>query len=162
MAAYILKRLLLMIPTLFGVMLLTFVVTQFVPGGPVEQLIHKMQTAGQTQGETGGAGQRLYRGNAGLDKEKLAELNKLYGFDKPAYERFFTMIKNYIQFDLGDSYYHQQSVMQLIVSKLPVSISLGLWTFILVYLSCIPLGIIKAVRDGTPAVVFGIYFLCVV
>lgn len=150
MAAYILKRLLLMIPTLFGVMLLTFVVTQFVPGGPVEQLIHKMQTAGQSQGgEASGGSQRLYRGNAGLDKEKLAELNKLYGFDKPAYERFFTMIDNYIRFDLGDSYYHQQSVMQLIASKLPVSISLGFWTFILVYVSCIPLGIIKAVKDGT-------------
>lgn len=151
MAAYILKRLLLMIPTLFGVMLLTFVVTQFVPGGPVEQLIHQMQSQGQSQGgEASGASQRLYRGNAGLDKEKLDELNALYGFDKPAYERFFTMLGNYIQFELGDSYYHQQSVMQLIVSKLPVSISLGLWTFILVYLSCIPLGIIKAVKDGTP------------
>ena len=143
-----------MIPTLFGIMLLTFMVTQFVPGGPVEQLIHKMQTAGQAQGEAGGTGSRLYRGNAGLDKEKLSELNKLYGFDKPAYERFFIMIKNYIKFDLGDSYYHQQSVMELIVSKLPVSISLGLWTFILVYLSCIPLGIIKAVKDGTPFDVF--------
>jgi microcin C transport system permease protein len=151
MAAYILKRLLLMLPTLFGVMLLTFVVTQFVPGGPVEQLIYKMQTQGQAKGsEAGGGRQRLYRGDAGLDKEKLAELKALYGFDKPAYERFMAMIVNYVQFDLGDSYYHQQSVMHLIVSKLPVSISLGLWTFILVYLSCIPLGIIKAVRDGTP------------
>jgi len=155
MAAYILKRLLLMIPTLFGVMLLTFVVTQFVPGGPVEQLIHQMQTAGQSKGgEASGGSQRLYRGNAGLDKEKLEELNKLYGFDKPAHERFFTMIGNYIRFDLGDSYYHQQSVMQLMASKLPVSISLGVWTFILVYLSCIPLGIIKAVKDGTPFDVF--------
>ena len=155
MAVYILKRLLLMIPTLFGVMLLTFVVTQFVPGGPVEQLIHKMQSQGQSQGgEASGGSQRLYRGNAGLDKEKLTELNKLYGFDKPAYERFVTMIGNYIRFDLGDSYYHQQSVVQLIVSKLPVSISLGFWTFILVYLSCIPLGIIKAVKDGTSFDVF--------
>ena len=155
MAAYILKRLLLMIPTLFGVMLLTFVVTQFVPGGPVEQLIHQMQSQGQSQGgEASGASQRLYRGNAGLDKEKLDELNALYGFDKPAHERFFTMLGNYIQFELGDSYYHQQSVMQLIVSKLPVSISLGLWTFVLVYLSCIPLGIVKAVKDGTPFDVF--------
>lgn len=155
MAAYILKRLLLMIPTLFGVMLLTFVVTQFVPGGPVEQLIHQMQSQGQSQGgEASGSSQRLYRGNAGLDKEKLDELNALYGFDKPAYERFFTMLSNYIQFELGDSYYHQQSVMELIVSKLPVSISLGLWTFILVYLSCIPLGIVKAVKDGTTFDVF--------
>lgn len=149
MAAYILKRLLLMIPTLFGVMLLTFVVTQFVPGGPVEQLINKMQ--GQSQsGEVGGASRGLYRGNAGLDKEKLAELKALYGFDKPAHERFFTMVGNYIRFDLGDSYYYQQSVMQLMASKLPVSISLGLWTFFIVYLTCIPLGIIKAVKDGTP------------
>ncbi|MCW8899953.1 MAG: microcin C ABC transporter permease YejB [Gammaproteobacteria bacterium] len=155
MAAYILKRLLLMIPTIFGVMLLTFVVTQFVPGGPVEQLIHQMQTQGQSQGsEASGSAQRLYRGNAGLDKEKLNELNALYGFDKPAHERFVTMLGNYIRFDLGDSYYHQQSVMQLIISKLPVSISLGLWTFILVYLSCIPLGIIKAVKDGSPFDVF--------
>ena len=154
MAAYILKRLLLMIPTLFGVMLLTFVVTQFVPGGPVEQLIHKMQTQGQTQGEAGGGSQSLYRGNAGLDKEKLAELNALYGFDKPAHERFFIMISNYIRFDLGDSYYYQESVVKLMASKLPVSISLGLWTFILVYLSCIPLGIIKAVKDGSPFDVF--------
>ena len=150
MAAYILKRLLLMIPTLFGVMLLTFVVTQFVPGGPVEQLIHSIQSQGQKQGgEASGGSQRLYRGGAGLDEQKIAELNKLYGFDKPAYERFFTMIKNYIQFDFGDSYYYQQSVIDLIQSKLPVSISLGVWTFILVYLTCIPLGIIKAVRDGS-------------
>ena len=150
MAAYILKRLLLMIPTLFGVMLLTFVVTQFVPGGPVEQLIHQLQTQGQKNGsEASGASQRLYRGNAGLDKEKLDELKALYGFDKPAYQRFFTMIGNYIRFDLGDSYYHQQSVIDLIISKLPVSISLGLWTFFLVYLTCIPLGIYKAVKDGT-------------
>lgn len=149
MAAYILKRLLLMIPTLFGVMLLTFVVTQFVPGGPVEQLINKLQ--GQSQSvEAGGASRGMYRGNAGLDKEKIAELNALYGFDKPAYERFYIMVGNYIRFDLGDSYFYQQSVMQLIISKLPVSISLGLWTFFLVYLTCIPLGIVKAVRDGTP------------
>ena len=102
MAAYILKRLLLMIPTLFGVMLLTFVVTQFVPGGPVEQLIHQLQTEGQKNGtEAGGSSQRLYRGNAGLDKEKLDELKSLYGFDNPPYQRFFTMIGNYIRFDLN-------------------------------------------------------------
>lgn len=152
MWAYILKRLLLMIPTLVGVMLITFVVTQFVPGGPVEQLIHQLQSPGQA-GEGGveasGASQRLYRGNAGLDKEKLEELKALYGFDKPAHERFLTMIGNYARFELGDSYYHQQSVMELIVSKLPVSISLGMWTFFLVYLTCIPLGISKAMKDGS-------------
>ncbi|MEJ2140785.1 MAG: microcin C ABC transporter permease YejB [Gammaproteobacteria bacterium] len=152
MWAYILKRLLLMIPTLFGVMLVTFVVTQFVPGGPVEQLIHQLQSPEQTGGagaEASGATQRLYRGNAGLDEEKLQELKALYGFDKPAHERFFTMIGNYSRFELGDSYYHQQSVMELIISKLPVSISLGMWTFFLVYLTCIPLGISKAIKDGT-------------
>jgi len=150
MWAYILKRLLLMIPTLFGVMLITFVVTQFVPGGPVEQLIHQMQSRTEAGGEAaGGSSQRLYRGDTGLDEEKLEELKALYGFDKPAHERFFTMITNYARFDLGDSYYYQQSVMELIVSKLPVSISLGMWTFFLVYLTCIPLGISKAINDGS-------------
>ncbi|MGD8484026.1 MAG: microcin C ABC transporter permease YejB [Thioalkalispiraceae bacterium] len=149
MWAYILKRLLLMVPTLFGVMLITFIVTQFVPGGPVEQLIYQMQSRTEAGGEAGGSSQRLYRGNAGLDEEKLEELKALYGFDKPAHERFFTMISNYAQFDLGDSYYYQQSVMDLIISKLPVSISLGMWTFLLVYITCIPLGISKAIRDGS-------------
>jgi microcin C transport system permease protein len=149
MWAYILKRLLLMIPTLFGVMLITFVVTQFVPGGPVEQLVHQMQSRTEAGGEAGGSSQRLYRGDVGLDEEKLEELKALYGFDKPAHERFFTMIANYAHFDLGDSYYYQQSVMGLIISKLPVSISLGMWTFFLVYLTCIPLGISKAIKDGS-------------
>jgi microcin C transport system permease protein len=149
MGAYILKRLLLMIPTLFGVMLVTFTVTQFVPGGPVEQLIEQLQGAG-SHGEATGTTLRLYRGGAGLDEERLEELKALYGFDKPAYQRFLEMIGNYATFDLGESYYHQRSVMALIVSKLPVSISLGMWTFFIVYLTCIPLGIAKAVRDGTP------------
>lgn len=151
MWAYIVKRLLLMIPTLLGVMLVTFTVTQFVPGGPVEQLIQQLQQSapGQVGAEASGGSQRLYRGNAGLDDEKLAELKALYGFDKPAPERFFNMIVSYAQFDLGESYYHQQSVMDLIISKLPVSISLGMWTFFIVYLTCIPLGIAKAMRDGS-------------
>ena len=149
MGAYILKRLLLMIPTLLGVMLVTFTVTQFVPGGPVEQLIQQLQGAG-AHGEASGTTLRLYRGDAGLDEERLEELKALYGFDKPAYQRFLEMIGNYVTFDLGESYYHQRSVMALIVSKLPVSISLGMWTFFIVYLTCIPLGIAKAVRDGTP------------
>lgn len=149
MAAYLLKRLLLMIPTLIGVMLITFAITQFVPGGPVEQLIHQLTRHG-TQGEAGGgASGSLYRGAGGLDQQRIDELKALYGFDKPAYLRFFEMMKNYFVFNLGDSYYHHQSVMQLIVSKLPVSISIGLWTFFLVYLTCIPLGIAKAVRDGS-------------
>jgi len=150
MAAYILKRLLLMIPTIFGVMLITFTVTQFVPGGPVERLIHQLQKQQQGGGETSsGAEGLLYRGASGIDQERLKEIKALYGFDKPAYERFIVMMKNYLTFDLGRSYYQHQTVMQLIISKLPVSISLGLWTFFIVYLTCIPLGVAKAVRDGS-------------
>ncbi len=149
MGAYILKRLLLMIPTLVGVMLVTFVVTQFVPGGPVEQLIQQLQGTG-THGEASAGAQRLYRGDAGLDAERIEQLKALYGFDKPAPQRFLEMLRNYAVFDFGDSYFHQESVIGLIVSKLPVSISLGMWTFFIVYLTCIPLGIAKAVRDGTP------------
>lgn len=149
MAAYILKRLLLMIPTLFGVMLITFIVTQFVPGGPVEQLIHQMQGRG-AGGEVSGGSLKFYRGATGLDEERIEKLKALYGFDKPASERFFDMMKNYLTFDLGESYFHHQSVMNLVVSKLPVSISLGLWTFFLTYLICIPLGVAKALRDGEP------------
>jgi len=146
---YILKRLLLMIPTLVGVMLVTFIVTQFVPGGPVEQLVHQLTRHG-TQGEAGGStAASLYRGSAGLDQERIKELKALYGFDKPAPQRFWEMMKNYFAFDLGNSYYHHKSVMQLVIAKLPVSISIGLWTFFLVYLTCIPLGIAKAVRDGS-------------
>ena len=149
MAAYILKRLLLMIPTLVGVMLITFAVTQFVPGGPVEQLIHQLQRHAAA-GEAGGmATGSLYRGAAGLDTERISELKALYGFDKPAWQRFLSMMGNYLTFNLGDSYYHHQSVMQLVIAKLPVSISIGLWTFLLVYLTCIPLGVAKAVRDGS-------------
>ena len=149
MTAYILKRLLLMIPTLFGVMLITFAVTQFVPGGPVEQLIRDLQQRG-TQGEaSSGSGTSIYRGSSGLDAERIKELKALYGFDKPAHQRFLEMMRNYLTFNLGDSYFQHKSVVELIISKLPVSISIGLWTFFLVYLTCIPLGIVKAVRDGS-------------
>ncbi|MEW5942601.1 MAG: microcin C ABC transporter permease YejB [Pseudomonadota bacterium] len=148
MFAYILKRLLLMIPTLFGVMLITFVVTQFVPGGPVEQLVHQLQQRGPG-GEAGGGTVQIYRGDTGMDKERIEKLKALYGFDKPAHVRFFEMMKSYLTFDLGESYFHHKSVTQLIISKLPVSVSLGLWTFFIVYLTCIPLGIAKAVRDGS-------------
>lgn len=137
-----------MIPTLFGVMLVTFIVIQFVPGGPVEQLISQMQRH-SAAGEAGGGIAPLYRGDAGLDAERLEKLKALYGFDKPVHERFFDMMVNYASFDLGDSYFHHKSVTDLIVSKLPVSVSLGLWTFFIVYLSCIPLGIAKAARDGS-------------
>lgn len=149
MAGYLLKRFLLMIPTLIGVMLITFAITQFVPGGPVEQLVHQLTRHGAQGEASGGTSGSLYRGAGGLDQQRLDELKALYGFDKPAHERFFVMMKNYFVFNLGDSYYHHQSVMQLVISKLPVSISIGLWTFFLVYLTCIPLGIAKAVRDGT-------------
>ena len=148
MFAYISKRLLLMIPTLFGVMLITFAVTQFVPGGPVEQLISQIEgQSGVVEASAGTSG--LYRGAHGLDPEQIAEINALYGFDKPVVERFIKMMKNYLTFDFGESYFHNRSVMELIIDKLPVSISLGMWTFFIVYLTCIPLGIAKAVRDGS-------------
>ena len=147
MALYIVKRLLLMIPTLFGIILVTFVVAQFVPGGPVEQLVQELQGKGQ-MGEVAGASSP-YRARAGIDKERLASYKALYGFDKPAPERFWLMLKRFAVFDLGDSYYHHKSVWQLVKSKLPVSITIGMWTFFITYLTCIPLGIAKAVRDGS-------------
>jgi len=149
MAAYILKRLLLMIPTLFGVMLITFVVTQFVPGGPVESLIHELQKSGRSGEASSGMEGLLYRGASGIDAERLKVLKALYGFDKPASQRFFEMMKSYLTFDFGVSHYQHKSVLELVVSKLPVSISIGVWTFFIVYLTCIPLGIAKAVRDGS-------------
>ncbi len=148
MASYILKRLLLMLPTLVGVMLITFVVTQFVPGGPVEQLVSQLQGRGHA-GEASAGTEGLYRGATGLSEEHVQKLNELYGFDKPAYERFIDMMFNYITFDLGNSYFHNKSVIELIISKMPVSISLGVWSFFIIYLTCIPLGIAKAVRDGS-------------
>jgi microcin C transport system permease protein len=148
MAAYILKRLLLMIPTLIGVMLVTFMVTQFVPGGPVEQLVSQLQGRGHA-GESGAAMQGLYRGATGLSEEHVQKLNELYGFDRPPAERFVRMMVNYATFNFGESYFHNKSVVELVVSKLPVSISLGLWSFFIVYAISIPLGIAKAVRDGS-------------
>lgn len=148
MAAYILKRLLLMIPTLFGVLLITFIVIQFVPGGPVEQLASQLEHKAQG-GEASSGGGGLYRGAAGLDADQLKQLKALYGFDKPAPERFLIMVRNYLTFNLGTSYFHHEKVIDLIISRLPVSISIGLWTFFITYLTCIPLGIAKAVRDGS-------------
>ncbi len=147
MVFYILKRVALMIPTLFGVMLLTFIVTQFVPGGPVEQLLSQMEGLGQG-GEVAGP-VSMYRGDSGLDNERIEQLKELYGFDKPPLQRFLAMMKNYLVFDFGSSYYYQQSVVELVVSRMPVSMSLGLWSFIIVYGVCIPLGIKKAVNDGS-------------
>ncbi len=136
-----------MIPTLFGVMLITFTVTQFVPGGPVERMVAEMEGLNKG-GEVGGAGS-LYRGDSGLDSSRLENLQELYGFDKPPLQRFFTMMGNYLVFDFGYSYYYHQSVVELVVSRMPVSMSLGLWSFLIVYGVCIPLGIAKAVRDGS-------------
>ncbi|MCG1039098.1 MULTISPECIES: ABC transporter permease subunit [Burkholderiaceae] len=144
MWSYILKRLLLMIPTLFGVLTLTFVVIQFVPGGPVEQTVRELRK-GQEQG---GAPFGM-RAHAGVDAQQIAQLKKLYGFDKPPLERYVLMLSRYARFDLGDSYFRHQSVWSLVVSKLPVSISIGLWTFLLTYLISVPLGIAKAVRNGS-------------
>ncbi len=139
-----------MIPTLFGIMLVTFIVTQFVPGGPVEQLIAQLEGGAHGEGgEITSSAAGLYQGDRGLEKEHVEKLNELYGFDKPAYQRFFEMMWRFAQFDLGESYFHNKSVIELIISKLPVSISLGVWSFLIVYLTCIPLGIKKAVRDGT-------------
>jgi microcin C transport system permease protein len=148
---YILKRLMLMIPTLLGVLTLTFVVVQFVPGGPVEQLMLELKGRGDAAvgaGESTGGGS-TYRGRQGVDEERLKEVKALYGFDKPPIERYFSMLKRFAKFDLGDSYYQHKSVWSLVLSKLPVSISLGIWTFLLTYLISVPLGISKAIRDGT-------------
>ena len=146
MWSYILKRLLLMIPTLFGILVITFVIIQFVPGGPVEQMVAQLR--GQDAGSEGPASTGGYRGRQGVDAKRVEEIKKLYGFDKPAHERFVHMLGQYARFDLGKSFFHNKDVWQLILEKLPVSISLGLWTFLLVYLISIPLGIAKAVRAG--------------
>jgi microcin C transport system permease protein len=150
MVAYILKRLLLMIPTLFGVLLLTFVVIQFVPGGPVEQYLAEAKAG--VSGAAGGAvesGGLTYRGGQGVDKKRLEEIKALYGFDKPAHERFFLMLGQFARFDLGKSFFQNKPVKDLVLEKLPVSISLGLWTFFISYLVAVPLGVAKAVRAGT-------------
>jgi microcin C transport system permease protein len=147
MWSYIIKRLLLMIPTLLGILLITFVITQFVPGGPVEQMVAQLQ--GRDAGGDGPATTGGYRGRQGVDAKRIEEIRKLYGFDKPAHERFLQMLGRFARFDLGKSFFHNKDVSQLILEKLPVSISLGLWTFLLVYMISLPLGIAKAVRAGT-------------
>jgi microcin C transport system permease protein len=148
MAAYIFKRLLLMLPTLFGVLLLTFVVIQFVPGGPVEQMVSQLQ--GRDSGGGGAAASGAgYRGRQGLDPQRVEEIKVLYGFDKPAHERFWLMLKSFAKLDLGQSFYQRKAVWELVKEKLPVSISLGLWTFFISYLIAVPLGVAKAVRAGS-------------
>jgi microcin C transport system permease protein len=169
MFAYIVRRLLLMIPTLFGIMVLNFLIIQAAPGGPVEQMIQKIKGTGvsATDQISGGgsellsartdttqsasqSGSKVYRGAQGLDPQFIKRLEKMYGFDKPLPERFYLMMKSFVLFDFGNSYTSGRPVVDLIIEKLPVSISLGLWTTLLTYLVCIPLGIAKAVRDGTP------------
>ncbi len=151
MWSYIFKRLLLMLPTLFGVLLITFVIIQFVPGGPVEQMVAQLQGRDTAGGEVGAAAaEGGYRGRQGVDAAKVEEIKKLYGFDKPAHERFIHMLGQFARLDLGKSFFHNKDVWQLIKEKLPVSITLGLWTFFLIYLISLPLGIAKAVRAGTP------------
>lgn len=146
---YILKRVLLMIPTLLGVITLTFAVIQFVPGGPVEQALMELKAHASAGGEASGGGASQYRGRQGVDADQVKEIKKLYGFDKPAPERYWKMLKGFATFDLGQSFYHHQDVWQLVVSKLPVSITIGLWTFFLTYFISIPLGIAKAVHEGS-------------
>jgi microcin C transport system permease protein len=145
MYSYILKRLLLMLPTLLGVLTITFLVVQFVPGGPVEQYLAEAR-AGAAGAEGGGLG---YRGGQGVDPRRLEEIKALYGFDKPAHERFFQMLWQFARFDLGQSFFHNKPVAQLIAEKMPVSITLGLWTFFISYLVAVPLGVAKAVRAGS-------------
>jgi microcin C transport system permease protein len=142
MLAYIARRLLLMIPTLFGVLTLTFIIVQFVPGGPVDQVIAEAR-AGKG-GDLGG-----FQGRRDLDAKQIADLKALYGFDKPPLTRYGEMLANFARFDLGKSFMRNKDVWSLIKEKMPVSISLGLWTFVLTYLISIPLGVAKAVREGT-------------
>ncbi|MFI4995944.1 MAG: microcin C ABC transporter permease YejB [Hyphomicrobiales bacterium] len=164
MLGYIARRILLMIPTLFGIMLISFMIVQFAPGGPVERIIAQLQgnDAGASRIGGGGGGDLAgaargqqsssssYRGAQGIDPEFIAQLNKQFGFDKPAPERFAKMLWDYLRFDFGKSYFRDTPVLQLIKEKLPVSMTLGLWMLLLTYGISIPLGVAKAVRDGTP------------
>src|SRR5262245_38271769 len=166
MLAYLLRRLLLVVPTLFGIMVLNFFIVQTAPGGPVEQMIAQIEgtAVGATERFSGSAsggeliqrpqnealgGGGAYRGARGLPKEVIQRIERMYGFDKPIYERFWTMMKSYVVFDFGDSFFRNRKVVDLVIDKMPVSISLGLWTTLLVYLISIPLGIRKAIRDGS-------------
>jgi microcin C transport system permease protein len=150
-----------MIPTLFGIMLINFIIIQAAPGGPVEQMVAQLQgldtgvgartgSSGSTEiSQSSGSSSNQYRGAQGLDPELIERIEKMYGFDKPAHERFFQMVGNYITFDFGESFFKDKTVIELIVDKLPVSISLGLWSTLIIYLISIPLGIRKAVQHGS-------------
>lgn len=163
MGAYILRRLALIIPTLFGIMLINFALTQFVPGGPVEQVLAQLDGGGDVfqsiagggdgggdvGANAGGGGDDRYLGSRGLPPEFIAELEAQFGFDKPAHIRFMNMIWDYMRLDFGESYFRSISVVDLVIEKMPVSITLGLWSTLIAYLVSIPLGIRKAVRDGS-------------
>ena len=170
MLRYVVRRLLLIIPTLFGIMVINFIVVQFAPGGPIEQIIAELNDpttsvtarfGGSDAGDVassevssirptgGGSGGGTYRGAEGLDPEFIKELEEYFGFDKPLHVRFFMMMWNYLRFDFGTSYFRDETVIDLVLDKMPVSISLGLWTTLLVYLISLPLGVKKAVRDGS-------------
>lgn len=164
MTNYIIRRLLMMIPTLFGIMVLNFAIVQVAPGGPVERMVAQLTdiTSGHSTERISGSGtdmaakadvsnasQSLYRGGRGLDPEIIKQIERLYGFDKPPLERFWLMMGSYLRFDFGESFFRNERVVDLVFKTLPVTISLGLWTTLLVYLISIPLGIRKAVRDGS-------------
>ncbi|MCS5568218.1 MAG: microcin C ABC transporter permease YejB [Pseudomonadales bacterium] len=157
MGRYLLRRLFLIIPTLFGIMVINFVIVQFAPGGPVEQAI--IQASGMSMSSTasvssagsmGPSTESGYTGSEGLDPEFVARLEEAFGFDKPPHERFLLMLGNYISLDFGESYFQDKAVLDLVAERLPVSVSLGLWSLLLIYSISIPLGMAKAVRDGTP------------
>ncbi|PIE42977.1 MAG: microcin ABC transporter permease [Gammaproteobacteria bacterium] len=160
MANYLLRRLLLIVPTLFGIMLINFIIIQAAPGGPVEQTLAQLEGIGSGVADRlGGSGAELssassgessgYRGSQGLDEALVERIKKQYGFDRPAHERFLLMVKNYLTFEFGDSFFRDRSVIDLIIDKMPVSISLGLWSTLIIYFISIPLGIKKAVRNGS-------------
>ena len=159
MGAYILRRLMLIVPTLFGIMLINFALTQFVPGGPIEQIIARMEGQGDVFSQIAGGGDagmasqaggdEKYLGARGLPPEFIAQLEAEFGFDKPPLQRFLAMMGNYLRLDFGESYFRSIGVIDLIVEKMPVSITLGLWSTLIAYLVSIPLGIRKAVRDGS-------------
>ncbi|MDR3536987.1 MAG: microcin C ABC transporter permease YejB [Acetobacteraceae bacterium] len=155
MTGYLLRRLLLVIPTLFGIIAINFAVIQFAPGGPVEQMIAELRGKGGLSSRLGSATSDVasssgtYRGASGLDPHVIADIKKMFGFDKPPLTRFGEMLGGYLRFDFGRSFFRDQTVLQLMLQKMPVSISLGLWSTMLVYLVSIPLGIAKAVRDGS-------------
>ncbi|MGE0226577.1 MAG: microcin C ABC transporter permease YejB [Acetobacteraceae bacterium] len=154
MTAYLIRRLLLVIPTLFGIIAINFAVIQFAPGGPVEQMIAELKGRGGLSTRLGAAASdvgsgSVYRGSQGLDPQIIADIRAMFGFDKPPLTRFTEMLGGYLRFDFGRSFFRGETVIELLLQKMPVSISLGLWSTLLIYVVSIPLGIAKAVRDGS-------------